>query len=200
MCLYPNPVYTPNPTIDHPIPGVAEFLAGLGFGSIQRALLAKAGQDTEIQASETGDAVKIVTTDLRGSSSLELPVNGRGVEADDGDGGARVTRSATYDRGAVIVTERLQGEREPLSVCKRRIGSDGRMVVDVRKRTPEVRDGHTAARRSAARRLSRPLLPTSDPSRRHPPRATSTVERRATRPQGKNWVEMQVIAAKRQDP
>jgi len=130
-----------------------EFLRGLGFGSIQRSLIAKAGQETEILQSETGDAVTIKTSDLRGSSSLELPVNGPSIAADDGDGGARVLRAAKVERGAVVVTETLQGEREPLSVCKRRVGADGRMVVDVRKRTP----------------------------------------------QGKNWVEMQVIAARKND-
>lgn len=83
-----------------------------------------------------------MTTDLRGSSSLELPVNGRCVVADDGDGGARVSRAATVDRGAVIVTETLDGEREPLSVCKRKVGADGRMIIDVRKRTPQARGLH----------------------------------------------------------
>jgi len=130
-----------------------EFLRGLGFGSIQRSLIAKAGQETEILQSETGDAVTIVTSDLRGSTSLELPVNGPSIAADDGDGGARVLRAAKVERGAVVVTETLQGEREPLSVCKRKLGPDGRMVVDVRKRTPE----------------------------------------------GKSFVEMQVIAARRND-
>jgi len=131
----------------------AEFLRGLGFGSIQRSLIAKAGQETEILQSEAGDAVTIVTSDLRGSTSLELPVNGPSIAADDGDGGARVLRAAKVERGAVVVTETLQGEREPLSVCKRKLGPDGRMVVDVRKRTPE----------------------------------------------GKSFVEMQVIAARRND-
>jgi len=130
-----------------------EFLRGLGFGSIQRSLIAKAGQETEILQSEAGDAVTIVTSDLRGSTSLELPVNGPSIAADDGDGGARVLRAAKVERGAVVVTETLQGEREPLSVCKRKLGPDGRMVVDVRKRTPE----------------------------------------------GKSFVEMQVIAARRND-
>ena len=37
-----------------------------------------------------------------------------GLVADDGDGGARVSRAASVERGgAVVITETLQGEREP---------------------------------------------------------------------------------------
>lgn len=127
-----------------------EFLQGLGFGSLQRALIAKAGQETEIVETAGGEGIKIVTTDLRGSTELELPVDGPGVVAHDGDGGATVCRSATLEKGDLIVTETLNGERKPLSVCKRKLSSDGRMIVDVVKRTPQ---GSTVAMQVVAKRI-----------------------------------------------
>lgn len=60
------------------------------------------------------------------------------VTADDGDGGARVCRSACVENRsppAVVVTERFPGEREPFSVCRRTLQPDGRMCIDVMKRT-----------------------------------------------------------------
>jgi len=129
-----------------------EFLRALGFGSLQRALITKAGQDTEIIESNGGEAIKIVTTDLRGSTEIELPLGGKGVVAHDGDGGATVCRSATVERGdALIVTETLDGERQPLSVCKRTLSADGqKMIVDVTKRTPK---GSTVAMQVVAKRV-----------------------------------------------
>jgi len=126
-----------------------EFLRGLGFGSIQRALIAKSGQETEII--ENDDAVTIVTKDLRGSSALELPLDGEGVVANDGDDGATVCRSATVRRGAMVVTETLKGSRKLLSVCERKLSPDGRMVIDVRKRTPA--GGTVAMKVIAARKM-----------------------------------------------
>jgi len=134
-----------------------EFLRALGFGSLQRALIAKAGQETEILESDSGEAVKIRTTDLRGSSELELPVGGPGVVSHDGDGGATVCRSATVERGGdLVVTETLDGERQPLSVCKRKVTADGRMIVDVTKRTPK---GATVAMQVVAKRVGSKLGP-----------------------------------------
>jgi len=115
-----------------------EFLRRLGFGSLQRALISKAGQETEILEVEGGEIVKIVTTDLRGSSQLELPIGRGGVVAHDGDGGATVCRAATMERGDLVVTETLDGEILPLSVCKRKVTPDGRMIMEVTKRTPQV--------------------------------------------------------------
>jgi len=114
-----------------------EFLQGLGFSSFQRSLLSKAGQETKISESSGGESIAIATSDLRGTSTLELPLSGDGVVANDGDGGATVTRNVAVDRGAVVVTERLAGDKLPLSVCKRKVAPDGRMVIDVSKRTPE---------------------------------------------------------------
>ena len=79
--------------------GCAEFLSGLGFGKIQRALITKAGQETEII--EEDGRVRIVTSDIRGATELALPLGGAGVKAKDGDGGAEVCRAATLERGAL---------------------------------------------------------------------------------------------------
>lgn len=115
-------------------------LAALGFASWQRALIARAGQSTTLEhgVDEHGDTLRIVTQDLRGTSQLELPLSGGDVSANDGDGGARVCRSATIERGAkpsVVVTERFPHEREPYSICRRTLQADGRMCIDVTKRT-----------------------------------------------------------------
>ena len=108
--------------------------SALGFASWQRALISRAGQSYTLEhgVSEKGDTLKIVTQDLRGTSELELPLSGQGVVADDGDGGARVSRAAHLERHppAVVVTEQFPGEREPFSICRRTLQPDGRMCID----------------------------------------------------------------------
>ena len=94
-----------------------------------------------------------MTQDLRGTSLLELPLSGKSVAADDGDNGARVCRSA-FVKGsppAVVVTESFPGESEPFSVCRRTIQADGRMCIDVTKRTAS---GKSVAMRAIAARQS----------------------------------------------
>lgn len=62
--------------------------------------------------------VKIVTTDLRGSSELELPIGRPGVLAHDGDGGAAVCRAATLERGECNATARdTQLRARIISAC-----------------------------------------------------------------------------------
>mmetsp|Transcript_48550 Transcript_48550/g.96791 ORF Transcript_48550/g.96791 Transcript_48550/m.96791 type:complete len:215 (-) Transcript_48550:580-1224(-) len=119
--------------------GMDEFLEALGFASWQRALISRAGQSTTLEQTRNDkgdDALRIITADLRGTSELELPLSGARVEANDGDGGARVARSARLDRSAVIVEEHFPGESEPLSVTRRTVEPDGRMRILVTKRTP----------------------------------------------------------------
>ena len=127
--------------------------SALGFASWQRALISRAGQSYTLEhgVSEKGDTLKIVTQDLRGTSELELPLSGQGVVADDGDGGARVSRAAHLERHppAVVVTEQFPGEREPFSICRRTLQPDGRMCIDVTKRTPS---GSKVAMRAIANR------------------------------------------------
>jgi len=133
---------------------IDEFMEALGFASWQRALIARAGQSTTLEhgVDEHGDTLRIVTQDLRGTSQLELPLSGGDVSANDGDGGARVCRSATIERGAkpsVVVTERFPHEREPYSICRRTLQADGRMCIDVTKRTAK---GKSVAMRAIAAR------------------------------------------------
>jgi hypothetical protein len=114
--------------------------AALGFASWQRALIARAGQSTILEhgIDKNGDTLRIVTQDLRGTSQLELPLSGSDVAANDGDGGARVHRAVAIERGAkpsVVVTERFPHEREPYSICRRTLQPDGRMCIEVQKRT-----------------------------------------------------------------
>ena len=90
-----------------------------------------------------------MTSDLRGRSALKLPLSGRGVLAHDGDGGAAVRRHAYVDRAAVVVTETLEGERQPVSTCRRTLQKDGRMRIDISKRTPQ--GTHVAMTAIAAR-------------------------------------------------
>jgi len=120
--------------------GMEEFLEALGFTSWQRALICRAGQSTTLETACTakhGDVLRIVTADLRGTSELELPLSGARVEANDGDNGATVARSAKVDRSAVVVEEHFPGESEPLSVTRRTVEADGRMRILVTKRTPD---------------------------------------------------------------
>ena len=70
-------------------------MQGLGFGSFTASLIAKAGQEQELR--EVGGLLAIVTTDVRGTSELELPVDGPAVSARDGDGGAEVWRKASLE-------------------------------------------------------------------------------------------------------
>jgi hypothetical protein len=130
---------------------VDQFMAGLGIKGPLRAALRLAGQQQELLA-DTG-ALTIVTSDLRGRSALKLPLNGRGVVAHDGDGGAAVRRSAYVQKDAVVVTETLVGESQPLSTCRRTLQRDGRMRIDISKRTP---DGKTVAMAAIASRAARP--------------------------------------------
>ena len=60
-----------------------EFLEALGFAAWQRALITRAGQETTLEArcSSNGDELRIVTSDLRGTTQLELPLNGAEREA-----------------------------------------------------------------------------------------------------------------------
>ena len=57
----------------------------------------------------------------------------------DGDGGRTVYRRAQVDRHAVTVTERFPGDEEPVSICRRTLNPDGRMVIEIKKRTPTGR-------------------------------------------------------------
>jgi hypothetical protein len=119
---------------------IDEFLEALGFSSWQRAIISHAGQSYTLEHGhgDHGDTLRIVTQDLRGTSLLELPLNGKTVAADDGDNGARVLRSA-FIKGsppAVVVHESFPGESEPYSICRRTIAPDGRMCIDVTKKTP----------------------------------------------------------------
>lgn len=129
--------------------------AALGFASWQRALISRAGQTHVLEHDKDkkeGDTLRILTQDLRGTSELTLPLSGTDVAANDGDGGARVCRSASIERGskpALVVTERFPNEREPFSVCRRTLQPDGRMRIDVTKRTA---GGKSVAMRAIASR------------------------------------------------
>ena len=107
--------------------GMDKFLEELSFPKWKRALAARAGQQYVLQlkgGSANGSlddaTIQIVTSDIRGKSSLELPLSGRGVVAHDGDNGAEVERSARpLDDRTVEITESYRGESRPYSVCKR---------------------------------------------------------------------------------
>lgn len=133
---------------------VDQFMAGLGIKGPLRAALRLAGQQQELVAD--AGALTIVTSDLRGRSALRLPLSGRGVVANDGDGGAAIRRTAYVQNDAVVVTETLVGESQPLSTCRRTLQRDGRMRIDISKRTP---DGKTVAMAAIAARqaASRPV-------------------------------------------
>ena len=57
----------------------------------------------------------------------------------DGDGGRTVYRWAQVERPAVTGTERFPGDEEPVSICRRTLNPDGRMVIEIKKRTPTGR-------------------------------------------------------------
>lgn len=139
--------------------GMDKFLEDLHFPRWQRALAKRAGQSYELElrggssdgASLDDATLRIVTSDLRGKSELELPLSGRSVLARDGDGGAEVSRSARpLDDHTVEITERYPKEGRPFSVCTRTLTDDGRMLLEVRKRTPA---GRMASMRAIASRI-----------------------------------------------
>ena len=51
------------------------------------------------------------------------------------------------------MTETLEGESKPVSTCRRYLQPDGRMRIDISKRTP---DGKTVAMAAIASRAARP--------------------------------------------
>ena len=110
------------------------FLKSFGFNPVQRLAVVKAGQVQIIH--RKGHNLHIVTRDIRGTSELVLPLGGPAVIG-EGDGDMRVSRRAYEDGADLVITESEEPRsREPLSVCRRSIREDGRMCVDVRKRTP----------------------------------------------------------------
>jgi hypothetical protein len=83
---------------------------------------------------------------------LELPLSGRGVVANDGDGGSIVSRAARkLDDRTVEVTERRPGQSSPFSWCRRTLRPDGTMHLEVKKRMPS---GRLAAMHAVASRVS----------------------------------------------
>ena len=56
-----------------------EFLEQLGFTAWQRALITRAGQQTTMEA--TGGNLSIITSDLRGTTRLDLPLDGAEQES-----------------------------------------------------------------------------------------------------------------------
>ena len=115
------------------------FLERLGFNPLQRAAVLRAGQ-VQVIAKKAG-RLHIVTRDIRGSSELVLPLDG-GAVAGEGDNKRPVRYRAFREGGALVVKETAagtggaEGEVE-LSICRRTLSADGRMCIDVRKRTPQ---------------------------------------------------------------
>lgn len=107
------------------------FLKDMGFNAMQRAAAIKAGQVQVIR--RQGENLHIVTRDLRGTYELVLPLNGRPVDERTGD--ECVTRRAWSERGEIVITETLHPSTEPFTVCRRSLDQNGRMHVDVAKRT-----------------------------------------------------------------
>ena len=110
-----------------------------GFNPLQRAAVLRAGQ-VQVIAKKAG-RLHIVTRDIRGSSELVLPLDG-GAVAGEGDNKRPVRYRAFREGGALVVKETAagtggaEGEVE-LSICRRTLSADGRMCIDVRKRTPQ---------------------------------------------------------------
>ena len=96
--------------------GMDEFLQPFGIPGWQRSLISKAGQKYLLSLKGGGNdsaTLRVETSDLRGKSSLELPLDGRGVVANDGDGGSKVSRSAVaVDENTVEIYERAPGAGE----------------------------------------------------------------------------------------
>ena len=135
-----------------------QFLSELRFPAWKRALAARAGQQYVLNlkgghSDKIDDAtLQIVTSDVRGTSTLELPLSGQPVKARDGDGGAEVSRSARpLDDKTVEITETLTQESKPYSVCTRTLTDDGKMILEVKKRTP---NGRWALMRAIASRIN----------------------------------------------
>lgn len=140
----PGPSPTPSPlTPSRPARpqryDMERFLERLGFNALQRAAVVRAGQVQVI--AKKGDMLHIVTKDVRGSSELVLPIDGGPVPG-QGDNKLPVNYRAFREGGALVITETAaatepSAEREPLSVCRRTLQADGRMCIDVYKRTPQ---------------------------------------------------------------
>ena len=135
-----------------------QFLSELRFPAWKRALAARAGQQYVLNlkgghSDKIDDAtLQIVTSDVRGTSTQELPLSGQPVKARDGDGGAEVSRSARpLDDKTVEITETLTQESKPYSVCTRTLTDDGKMILEVKKRTP---NGRWALMRAIASRIN----------------------------------------------
>ena len=116
--------------------GMDTFLKELGFNLVQRTAVLSAGQVQVI--TRRAGSLHIVTRDIRGTSELVLPLDGPSVTG-EGDGNLPVARRAFVDRGGeIVITETLADappNSEPLSVCRRSLQEDGRLCVDVQKRT-----------------------------------------------------------------
>jgi len=110
------------------------FLRSMGFNAVQRAAVMTAGQVQVLTCD--GRKLRIVSRDVRGTSELVLPIGGPAVQSADGDGDQPIVRRAFAEGDDLVITETAVGERQPLSECRRRLRDDGRMCVDVRKRTP----------------------------------------------------------------
>ena len=93
---------------------------------------------------------RIVGLIAGGTTELELPLDGQDVSANDGDGGQKVCRSAKVNRDSVVITERFPNERQPYSECRRTLQPDGRMRIDVKKRTAA---GHMVGMRAIAAKV-----------------------------------------------
>jgi len=137
--------------------GMEEFLEQLSFPKWQRALAARAGQSyvLQLKGGSTNDSLdkatlRIETRDMRGTSALELPLDGQAVKSRDGDGGAEVMRAARLNGQDLEITETFARESRPYSVCKRTVTDDGRMLLEVKKRTA---CGRWVGMRAFARRV-----------------------------------------------
>jgi len=119
------------------------FLRSMGFNAVQRAAVMKAGQVQVLTCDSR--TLRIVSRDVRGTSELVLPIGGAAVQSADGDGDQPIVRRAFAEGNDLVITETAVGERQPLSECRRRLRDDGRMCVDVRKRT-KCSDGFVSMR------------------------------------------------------
>ena len=113
-----------------------KFLRSMGFSSLQRLAVLKAGQVQVIRRQD--DHLHIITRDMRGTSELVLLLNGPSVRG-EGDGGKSVSRRAFADGNDLVITETVANEREPLSVCRRSLRDDGKLCVDIKKKRRTAR-------------------------------------------------------------
>ena len=114
--------------------GMEEFMEALGYHPILRAGAVRSGQE-QVLAHDT-DWLRVITSDMRGRSQIDLPLHGPGALAHDGDGGIAVCRAAYVEGNSVVVTEKIPGEKDNLSICRRFLQPDGRMCIEVQKRIP----------------------------------------------------------------